>query len=152
MGYQFELTDEKVQPVLSMRVRTAAANLPQEFGRVYGAIIQYLGEIGETTEGPAFGAYYNLDMENLDLEIGFIIPKAIPGKGEIQAGSIPGGRQVSYLYKGAYEEMEPVYNAMAEWMSEQGLEPTGVAYEFYYNSPAEVPVSELLTKIMFPLK
>jgi effector-binding domain-containing protein len=152
MGCQFELTDEKVRPVLSMRVRTAAANLPQEFGRVYGAIIQYLGEIGETTEGPAFGAYYNLDMENLDLEIGFILPKEIPGKGEIQEGSIPGGRQVSYLYKGAYEEMEPVYNAMAEWMSEQGLEPTGVAYEFYYNSPAEVPVSELLTKIMFPLK
>lgn len=152
MGYQFELTDERELPVLSMRVRTAVGNLKNEFGRVYGEIIRYLGEIGETTEGPAFGAYYNLDMENLDVEIGFIMQKTVPGKGEIQAGSIPGGKQVSYFYKGAYEEMEPVYNAMAEWMTEQGLIPTGVSYEYYYNSPAEVPISELLTKIVFPLK
>ena len=152
MGYQFELTDEKTLPVLSMRVRTAVANLKNEFGRVYGEILKYLEETGETTEGPAFGAYYNLDMENLDLEIGFIMPKVVPGKGDIQAGSIPGGKQVSYLYKGAYEEMEPVYNAMAEWMTEQGLEPNGIAYEYYYNSPAEVPLSDLLTKIVFPMK
>jgi effector-binding domain-containing protein len=87
MGYQFELTDEKAQPVLSMRVRTAVSNLPQEFGRVYGEILKYLEETGETTDGPAFGAYYNLDMENLDVGIGFIMPKAIPGKGDIQAAA-----------------------------------------------------------------
>jgi effector-binding domain-containing protein len=56
------------------------------------------------------------------------------------------------MYKGAYEDMEPVYNAMAEWMKEKSLEPTGVSYEYYYNSPAEVPLNELLTKIVFPLK
>jgi effector-binding domain-containing protein len=135
-----------------MRIRTAVGNLPQEFGRVYGEILKYLEETGETTEGPAFGAYYNMDMENLDVEIGFVMPKAIPGKGDIQANSIPAGKQVSYMYKGAYEDMEPVYNAMAEWMKEKSLEPTGVSYEYYYNSPAEVPLSELLTKIVFPLK
>lgn len=152
MGFQFELTDEKEQPVLSMRIRTAVGNLPQEFGRVYGAIMQYLEETGETTEGPAFGAYFNMDMEDLDVEIGFILPKAIPGKGDIQAGSIPAGKQVSYLYKGSYEDMAPAYNAMAEWITEKGMEPSGVSYEFYYNSPMEVPASELLTKIVFPLK
>ncbi len=152
MGYQFELTDEREQPVLSVRIRTAVGNLPQEFGRIYGAILQYLGEIGETTEGPAFGAYYNMDMEDLDVEIGFIMPKAIQGNGDVQAGSIPAGKQASCMYKGAYDDMAPVYNAMMEWIAEKGLEPTGVSYEFYYNSPAEVPVSELLTKIVFPLK
>lgn len=152
MGYQFELKNEKELPVLSMRVRTAAGNLKQEFGRVYGEILKYLDETGETTEGPAFGAYYNMDMEDLDVEIGFVMPKAVAGRGDIQSGSVPAGKQVSYLYKGAYEDMEPVYNAMAEWMTEQGLEPTGVSYEFYYNSPVEVPVSELLTKIIFPVK
>lgn len=39
MGYQFELIDEKEQPYLSMRIRTAVCNLPQEFGRVYGVIV-----------------------------------------------------------------------------------------------------------------
>jgi hypothetical protein len=30
--------------------------------------------------------------------------------------------------------------------------PAGVVYEYYYNSPMEVPESELLTKIEFVLK
>ncbi len=152
MGYQFNLTDEKEQPLLSVRKRTSVGNLPQELGKAYGAIMQYLGELGEETEGPAFAAYYNMDMEDLDVEMGFLVPKSIAGKGEIQAGCIPAGKQASYLYKGPYTEMEPAYNAMLAWVAENGLEPTGVSYEFYYNSPMEVPESELLTKITFPLK
>lgn len=152
MGYQFELTDEKEQPLLSIRTRTSVGNLPQELGKAYGEILRYLEEIGETTEGPAFAGFYNLDMEDLDVEMGFLVPKPFAGKGEIKASSIPPGKQVSYMYKGPYDDSEPVYNAMAEWIAENGLVPTGVSYEFYYNSPMDVPESELLTKIIFPLK
>ncbi len=152
MGYQFELTDEKEQPLLSMRKRTAVGNLPLELGKAYGAILQHLEEIAEKTEGPAFAAYYNMDMEDLDVEMGFLVPKPIAGKGEIQASKIPAGKQVSYLYKGPYADMAPTYEAMMAWIGENGHVPTGVSYEFYYNSPMEVPESELLTKIVFPLK
>ncbi len=151
MEYQFELTDEREQPLLSIRKRTSVSKLPQELGTAYEAIIQYLGEIGEKTEGPAFAAYYNMEMEDLDVEMGFLVPMPIAGKGEIQASSIPAGKQVSYLYKGPYKEMEPVYNALMAWVAENGMKPTGVSYEFYYNSPMDVPESELLTKIIFPL-
>ena len=48
--------------------------------------------------------------------------------------------------------MAPTYAAMNGWMSDNGYVPTGVVYEFYYNSPEEVPESELLTKIEFLLK
>lgn len=152
MEYQFELIDEKEQPVLSMRTRTSVDKLPQELGKAYGAIVRYIEEIGEKTEGPAFAAYYNMDMNDLDVEMGFLVPKPIPGKGEIRANVIPAGKQAVYLYKGPYAEMEPAYNALTAWIAEKGYVPTGVSYEFYYNSPMEVPESELLTKIMFPLK
>lgn len=152
MGYQFELVDEKEQPVLSVRKRTSVGNLPQELGKAYGAIIQYIGEIGEMTEGPAFAAFYNMDMEDLDVEMGFLVPKPIPGKDDIRANIIPAGKQAVCMYKGPYSAVEPVYNGMAAWIAENGHVPTGVSYEFYYNSPQEVPESELLTKIVFPLK
>jgi len=42
--------------------------------------------------------------------------------------------------------------AMTKWMSDNGHVPTGVVYEPYYNSPAEVPESKLLAKIEFLLK
>lgn len=151
MEYQIELTDQPGQPVLSMRTRTSVRNLPQELGKAYGAIIQYLNEIGEKPL-EAFAAYYNLDMENLDVEMGFLVPKPLPGKGEIKAGEIPAGKQVSCMHKGPYQKMDTAYNAITQWINENGHTPTGVSYEFYYNSPMEVPESELLTKIVFPLK
>ena len=152
MDYKFELSDHLSQPVLSIHTKTPVSNLPQELGKAYGALIQYLNEIGEQPSGPAFAAYYNMDMENLDVEMGFPVAKPLVGKGEIKAGEIPAGRQVSYVHKGPYNQMEPVYNAMMQWIEENGQTPTGVSYEFYYNSPLEVAESELLTKIVFPLK
>ncbi|HOJ84136.1 MAG TPA: GyrI-like domain-containing protein [Bacillota bacterium] len=111
-----------------------------------------MDELGEKPVEAAFAGYYNMDMQNMEVEIGFVMTKHLPGKGEIKAGEIPAGRQLSYLFKGPYKEVAPVYDAMMKWVQENGYTPTGVAYEFYYNSPQEVPESELLTKIIFPLK
>jgi len=114
--------------------------------------MQYLNEISEQPSGAPFSAYYNMDMDNLDVEMGFPVAKPLAGKGEIKAGEIPAGKQVSCVHKGPYNQMEPVYNALLQWIEENGQTSTGVSYEFYYNSPLEVPESELLTKIVFPLK
>ncbi len=152
MEYKFEVSEQVAQPVLSIRTRTSVGKLPQEIEEAYGAIIEYLNEIGEQPQEAPFVAYYNMDMEDLDVEMGFPVAKPTTGRGEINLGEIPAGRQVSYLFKGPYIKMEPVYNAMMQWIAENGHTPTGVAYEFYYNSPNDVPESELLTKIVFPLK
>ena len=152
MSYNFELTNQKEQPILSIRTRTAVGNLPQEIGKAFGAVMQYLGEIGENATGPAFAAYYNMDMENLDVEMGFPVARAVKGNGIVREGSIPAGKQASCMYKGPYSQMEPVYNAMNAWLGENGYEPAGVVYEFYYNCPMDVPESELLTKVVFLLK
>lgn len=152
MEYKFDLTENQAQPVLSIRTRTAVSNLPQEIGKAYGAIIQYLNEIGEAPADAPYTAYYNLDMENLDVEMGFPVSKQLEEKDEIKSTQIPAGKQVSCMYKGPYSGMTEPYDAMSKWISQNGHTPTGVAYEFYYNSPADVPESELLTKIMFTLK
>ncbi|MGE5329556.1 MAG: GyrI-like domain-containing protein [Deltaproteobacteria bacterium] len=152
MNYNFEVSEQPAQPVLSMRKRTPVSNLPQELGRAYNLIIQYLNELGEQPKYTAFAAYYNLDMNDLDVEMGFPVSKAIFGKGEINASEIPAGKQVSCMYKGPYNQMESVYNEINKWMNEKGFVPTGICYEFYYNSPMDVPESELLTKIVFPIK
>ena len=152
MDCEFKLLEEPSKHVLSVRKRTSVGNLPEEMGRAYGAIIQYLSEIGESTSEAAFAAYYNMDMENLDVEMGFPVSKPLAGKGEIIQSSIPAGKWVTYLHKGPYKDMEQAYNNMMHWIEENGYEPTGVSYEFYYNSPMEVPESELLTKIAFPVK
>jgi effector-binding domain-containing protein len=117
-----------------------------------GAIMQYLGEIGETADGAPFSAYYNEDMANLDVEIGIPVAKPVAGKGAIKANKILTGKGVSCIYKGPYSQVGPVYQSMMAWINQKGLIPNGICYEFYFNSPLEVPEKELLTKIVFLLK
>lgn len=147
----FELIEQKEQPVLSVRTRTPVGNLTAVLGKAYGAIFTYLGQMGENPVGAPFVAYFNMDMQDLDVEIGIPVSKPIPGKGEVKQSSIPAGKQASCVYKGPYAEIGPAYDALTKWIADSKQIPAGVCYEFYLNSPGEVPDSELLTKIVFLL-
>ena len=152
MEYVCTLHEQGPQPTLTVRKRASVKNLPQAMGEAYGAISQYLGELGEQPVGPPFCAYYNTDIEDLDVEMGFAVDKTFDGKGEVQAGEMPVGMMASCLFTGPYVEMAPAYEALATWIEENKMEATGVAYEFYLNDPNEVPPEELKTQIVFPLK
>jgi effector-binding domain-containing protein len=152
MSYDCELLKGSPQPTLSIRTTTPVQNLPQELGKAFGAIAQYLGALGEQPAGAPYVAYFNMDMDNLEIEIGFPVSKVLPDKEDIQSAEIPGGKSARCLYTGPYNQIEPAYNALTEWIKENGFEVTGVAYEFYLNDPGEVAPEELMTQIVFPLK
>lgn len=149
---KIELTEQSAQPVLSIRSRTTLEELPDLIGKSFMKILGYLNEMGERPAGVPFTAYYNLDMHDLDVEMGFPVARTLSGKDDVKSGEIPPGKIISAMYKGAYAGMEQPYSEMAKWISENGYEPTGVSYEYYYNSPEGVPESELLTRIVMPLK
>ena len=121
--------------------------------------MQYLGELGEQPAGMPFAAYHNvdmqnldsMDMQNLDIEIGFPVVHRIAGKGEIHAGEFPGGKLASVMHIGPYDQVGPAYDALAQWAKDHGYESTGVAYEIYFSEP-ETPPQETRTEIVFPLK
>jgi effector-binding domain-containing protein len=152
MSYQCELKEPPFQYALSIRTRVSVQELPQALGQAYGAIAQYLGGLGEQPAGPPFAAYYNMDMQNLDVEIGFPLSAKLAGSGSIQASEMPSGKIATCVYTGPYTDIAPAYAALSAWMKENGCEATGVVYELYLNDPAQTPPLELLTQIAFPLK
>lgn len=152
MSYPCMMKEQSPQAVLSIRTHTAVQNLPQLLGQGYTAIGQYLGELGEQPAGPPFAAYYNMDMENLDVEFGFPVTRSLPDRAEIKAGEIPGGPMATCVYTGPYGEMAPAYDELTRWVKDQGYEASGVVYEMYLNPPNQTPPAELQTQIIFPLK
>ena len=152
MAFQNEIKTQDPQPTLSIRSRTSIQGLPRLLGESYGKIAGYMAELGEEPAGAPFAAYHNMDMHDLDVEIGFPVAQPIQGKGEIQAGQVPGGKLGYALHTGRYADIAPVYNALTQFVKELGYEPTGVSYEFYLNDPEETPQEQLLTQIVFPLK
>lgn len=152
MPYNCEPKEQPAQPTLAIRTRTSVQALPQTLGRAYGVIAQYLVELREPPSGAPYAAYHNMDMQNMDVEIGFPVAHALPGKGEIQPSEIPGGKVVTCLHIGPYSEVKPAYDALTGWMQAHGHQPAGVAYEMYLNDSANTPPEELQTLIVFPLK
>jgi effector-binding domain-containing protein len=152
MEDQFEINQKPAQPTLSIRFRSRVEDLPRKLGETYGSIVQYLGELDTVPSGPPFAAYYNMDMQDLDIEAGFPVSGAYPAKGEIRANEIPAGNYGSCLYVGPYADCGPAYERLTEFVKGKGYEPSGAAYEYYLNDPMEVPHEEPQTLIVFPLQ
>ena len=152
MAYPCEVREQPAQPVLSIRTRTSVQDLPGVIGKAYGAIAQHLGGLGEAPAGPPFAAYYNMDMHDLDVEMGFPVRKPLAGQGEIKASQIPGGKAATCLHTGPYSDLHTGYQALSDWVKQGGYQTTGVAYEIYLNDPTQTPPQELKTLLMFPLK
>lgn len=149
MEYKIELVERDSLPALSIRKTVTAEHLPLEIKAAYETIASYLKELGVKEPGKPYVAYYNMDMHNLDVEMGFACDVEYPGYGDINAEQIPPGKWVHFTHKGPYKEMGHGYTAATQWMKEHGITPTGIVYEFYLNDPAEVPESELVTQVAF---
>ena len=152
MSYTCEITELPLQQIILVRVRTPVAGLPQHLGRIYAAVFQYLAEQGVPPAGEPFAAFYNMDMQDLDVEIGVGVQRALPAKDDVQPGIIPAGRFVSTEHVGPYDAVAPAYDALAAFAEAQGVEPTGVAYEYYLNDPSQEPYEEPRTRIVFPVR
>ncbi len=114
--------------------------------------MQVLGSSEIHPAGPPFSVYYNMDVSNLDVEIGFPVAEKFEGKGRIRAGKIPGVKAAVTLHVGPYEKIDEAYNRLSAFVKKQGLETESYCYEFYLNDPAETRPEELKTEIYFPLK
>jgi len=146
-----EIKENKAQPTLAIRYRTPASKLPQTMGPIYGEIAAYMGRKGIGYAGPPFAMYYNMDMEDLDVEIGFPVDQEVDGEGRIKAGTLPGGPTATATHKGPYATIETTYNALMAFVAEKKLQPQAFMYEEYLNSPEDTPPEKLETNIYFPL-
>lgn len=151
MVFDCHIIDKEQQPVLMMRKRTTVEVLPTLLGASWGMLGAYLGNLGQAPAGPPYVGYFNMDMQDLEVEIGFPVAHPLAGKGEIEPGFFPGGKLATLLYTGPYQEMGPAYDALTEYVAANGFHPSGVSYEMYYNSPMDTAPEKLQTQIIFPL-
>lgn len=147
MAFQFEIVESQPQPALAVRTTVPVERLGEEIGKAYQMVIDHLTAIDEPPLGPAFVGYHSMDMAALDVEIGFPVAHEVAGSGTVVATHIPGGRRAVTFHKGPYDAVAATYEALGAWVVDKGEQPTGIAYEFYFNAPGEVPESELLTRI-----
>lgn len=151
MVSQLEVKELSQSPALSISAKCSVQKLPSVIAESFGKMQAYLDEIGEKPAGPPYLLYFNQDMQNLDVEIGFPVRKALRGFNEIESNMTLGGSVASCMYEGPYEGMQSAYAQLQEFVEKEHLTPKGIACEVYLNDPRDTPPEKLLTRIMFAL-
>lgn len=152
MTYTCSRIEQTAQPTLVVRARTPVERISDTLGPAWESIMAHAGTLGATPSGPPFVAYHNMDMSDLDLEIGFPFAEAIAGSGDVVAGTIPAGPAVETMHVGPYDAVGRAYEALRAWMTEHGQGPAGPAYEHYLNDPHEVAPEHLRTRVVWPIR
>lgn len=147
-----EIIERAETPTLSVRYRTPAAELPNTMGPIYGEIAGHMAKNGIPFAGPPYARYFNMDMADLDVEIGFPVAAPAAGAGRVAASKLPGGTYATAKHTGPYATIEKTYNALMAFLSERGRVPENDMFEEYLNSPEDTPPEKLETVIYFPLK
>jgi effector-binding domain-containing protein len=117
MTYKVEVSSRPAQITLGTRRNSPVQDLPQLIPQTCKAIVQYVAQNDQGTIEYPFVAYYNMDMQNLDVEIGFTVNKEIPGQDNIQRGSIPGGKAASLVHVGPYDGLGAAHDTLHRWMA-----------------------------------
>lgn len=150
---EIELIEQAAQPVLYVRLKTTVDGLTEAFDKTFALIEGYLSEIGEQPASAPYAAYYNHDMQDLDVEMGFPVAKALPEKGEIKSGELPAfEKAVCGIHKGSYASLDETYGQIYRYIADNKFEQSGAHYDFYISDPDNIPEKKLITKIMIPVK
>lgn len=138
-----------------------------EVGDVLPGLLRACGAL---TSGPPFSLYHdNQPMEeNADIEV--CVPVSAPladlsAPGGAKCRRLPGGRVVSIMHPGIYDQLWVSYQALVDHMNQRGLEQTGPVREIYLEaggleaagggdgSACGLPAPSVrLTEIQFPVK
>ena len=147
-----EIKDMKEKLALMIRKITPIQNMPSILRECYGDIMQYVKEIGAKEPIESFVIYYNMDMSNLEIDVGFTVSEKLPDRGQIKMSSIQAGKYATALHEGPYDTLTDTYNELTAFVKEKEFEVEDWVYEVYLNNPMDNPDEPPRTRIFFPLK
>lgn len=129
-------------------------NMGGIMGEGYGKLWAYLAQCGKEIAGAPYCKYTNgsADFMKFDIELGVPVSEPLPEQDEIYMSKTCEGKAITAIHKGAYKDIEKTYAPMMQYLADNKLESTGIYYDYYLSNPADTAESELLTKVVFPLK
>jgi AraC family transcriptional regulator len=141
------------QPFLFVRAKVARSEISKAIGDSLGKAFPYAMQAGAPIAGRPTARYFTSGPGLLDMQIGVPIAVAAPGKGDVEAGELPGGPIAVAVHAGSYDNLGDTYAAMERWMNANGYRPGGAPWESYVTDPGEFPdVNDWRTEVYWPLE
>ncbi len=90
---------------------------------------------------------------NADVEVLFAVEGTYQDTEEVKFKTVSAVDVATCIFKGSYEQISAVNEAIAKWANENGYEFNGAAFWIYHKSPYETQNPEdYVTEVCFPIK
>jgi len=149
-----EVKNVDAQKAIVIKYDVPSKEVGPSMGKAFEKLYTYIMSNSIAPAGPPFSVYYSFDPNgNTVFEVGVPVSGAVEGNEELVYKEFPAVKAVSTLYKGAYEDMQPAYGELSNYIASNGLEATGTSWEVYLTDPSQVTdPKDYQTLIYFPVK
>lgn len=109
----------------------------------------------ETTPCYPISVYHDKAFveSNADVEVRFAVEGKYSDAGEVKFKKVPAVEVAACMFKGGYEQIAAVNEAIAKWANKNGYEFNAAAFWIYHKSPYETKTPEdYITEVCFPVK
>jgi effector-binding domain-containing protein len=162
----YDVVLKKVEPAkraISLRRRVSK---PTEVGQFYYELETFLGQQGETMDGPPFTIWHTSGQgDTHEPEAVMPVRASFKGDNSFTVHEVPGVElAASAIFKGGYSTISEAYTAVGKWIESNGYRVTGPCREVYLRFDAtgakiEYPPefftddpTEMITEIQFPVE
>jgi len=122
-----------------VRADVPMADLPAVFDRAFHEVMRTVAAQGLTVTGPPFGFYPRMPTATVEVAAGFPVSAPVAPDGDVTAMELPGGRVITGIHVGSFDEMEDTYRELTEWAAYQGLQLAEGMWESYLTDPSVHP-------------
>ncbi len=126
--------EKRLVPILIAGIRIKGKY--SDCGKLFGKLAR---KVGRWISGKPFNLYYDGEYkeEDADFESCFPVKKACQVEG-ISVRELPGGRCVSLIHRGPYEELGRSYQRIFESINQKGLKSLLPSREIYLKGPGMI--------------
>lgn len=137
-------------------VRKVISNYMAE-GELWSLLMPEIGKQKCKATAPCYPMSVYHDKEfvesNADVEVRFAVEGKYRDTSEVKFKSIPAVNVASCIFKGGYEQITIVNEAIAKWANENSYEFNGAVFWIYHKSSYETAkLEDYITEVCFPVK
>lgn len=108
-----------------------------------------------TTPGYAMSVYHDNEFveRDADVEVRLAVEGDYADTDEVKFKTVPATQAAACVFKGGYEQIAAVNEAIANWANENGYEFCGSCFWIYHKSPYETKnPADYVTEVCFPVR
>ncbi|MGI9666830.1 MAG: GyrI-like domain-containing protein [Acidimicrobiia bacterium] len=151
--HDVSITEVAPQQVMAIKMQTSLATIGDDFGKGFGILAQGLARQDAVPTGAPLTVYHSVIDAQTSGEIEICIPVAedVGEDNDVYGRVLEGGNMATSMHRGPYDQIGPVYETVASWITEHGHEIVGPPREVYLSDPQEVAPEDLLTRVEYPI-